>query len=313
MFSKLVPADYETLVPYFDNQVHRLCYYSLSSFICWSHHISYPIWRTGHDTLLIIMKYRDNPSKDFLYLPISHGRTFPPSVLKEIAVKCGIRSFRHVPHDYVEMHDREELESLFNLRECEDFSDYIYKRDDLAFLKGNKYSKKRNLIHQFLKSHVDQGRVEVHPFSEADIAECLAFLDLWSDNKVTDPRLTRYGAMERKAADMAVRNICSLGYKGHVLRIDGKIQAFGIGSELTEKMGGFHFEKAAPDIKGLYQYFDQQCALHLFKDHDYINKECDMGIAGLRHSKRSYHPAMMVRCFELAIKEYSQPGPCSSL
>lgn len=313
MFTKLGPSDYRDLISYFDNQVHRLCYYSLSSFICWSHQFSYPIFRTGHDTLLIIMKYRNNPDRDFLYLPISHGRIFSPEVLKDIAVKCGIRRFRHVPQDYVDMHGREELESLFNLRECEDFSDYIYKRDDLAFLKGNTYSKKRNLIHQFLKSHVDQNRVTVHPFTETDIPECLEYLESWSDTKASDSRFTRYGTMERTAVETAVRNIHTLGYKGLVLRIDGEVKAFGIGSELTKEVGGFHFEKAAPDIKGLYQYFDQQCAQILFKDYTYINKECDMGIAGLRHSKRSYYPVMMVKCYELAIKEHSEPGPCDGL
>ncbi len=313
MFIKLSPSDYATLLPYFDQQIHRLCYYSLSSFICWSHHVSYPIWREGHDALLIMMKYRNNPERDFLYLPVSHGRTFPPDILKDVAIKCGVRRYRHVPEDYVAMHDREELERLFNLRECEDFYDYVYRTEDLAQLKGSKYSKKRNLIHQFLKSHVDQGRVSVHAFTENDIDESLAFIDSWSEMKVSDPRLTRYGAMERTAAETAVRNIHTLGYKGLILRIDGTIHALGIGSELTKEMGGFHFEKAAPDIKGLYQFFDQQCALKLFSEYKYINKECDMGIPGLRHSKRSYYPAMMVRCFELSLKEQTDPGPCDGL
>lgn len=313
MFTKLTPYDYPELRPYFDSQIHRLCYYSLSSFICWSNQFSYPVFRTGHDSLLVMMKYRDNPSRDFLYLPITHGRYLAPEVLKDISIKCGIRSFRHVPEDYVFAYGQNELETLFNLRECEDFYDYVYKTEDLSQLKGNRYSKKRNLIHQFLKSHVDTGRVDVHPFTASDIPECLEFLEIWSDLKSGDSKLKRYGAMERTATENAIRNIHTLGYKGLVLRIDGKIQAFGIGSELTRDMGGFHFEKANPDIKGLYQYFDQQCALKLFKEYTYINKECDMGIPGLRHSKRSYHPAMMVRCFELGLKEHSDPGPCDGL
>lgn len=313
MFTKLTPYDFLELRPYFDSQAHRLCYYSLSSFICWSHEFSYPVWRTGHDILLVMMKYRDNPSRDYLYLPIARGQYLAPEVLKDIAIKCGVRSFRHVPEDYVFAFGQNELETLFNLRECEDFYDYVYKTEDLATLKGKKYSKKRNLIHQFLKSHVDQGRVDVHTFTASDIAECLDFLEFWSDLKSSDIKLKRYGAMERTASENAVRNIHTLGYRGLVLRIDGKVQAFGIGSELTRDMGGFHFEKANPDIKGLYQYFDQQCAQKLFKDYTYINKECDMGIPGLRHSKRSYYPAMMVRCFELAIKEHSDPGPCDGL
>ena len=67
-------------------------------------------------------------------------------------------------------------------------------------------------------------------------------------------------------------------------------------------MGVLHFEKALSNIKGLYQYFDSECAKRLFKGYKYINKESDMGDPGLAKSKKSYHPVMIVKSYKLIIK-----------
>ena len=45
-------------------------------------------------------------------------------------------------------------------------------------------------------------------------------------------------------------------------------------------MAVVHIEKANPDIRGLYQYIN----------HQFINREEDLGIEGLRKAKLSYHP-----------------------
>jgi hypothetical protein len=58
-----------------------------------------------------------------------------------------------------------------------------------------------------------------------------------------------------------------------------------------------HIEKAFGEIKGAYQTINQQFAAFLQKEHPdlvYINREEDMGQAGLRKSKLSYRPAIMV-------------------
>ncbi len=99
-----------------------------------------------------------------------------------------------------------------------------------------------------------------------------------------------------------MENIDKLGLAGLTLRINGKIKAFGIGSSLTDMIGGFHFEKADPSVKGLYQFFDRECVRHLFSTVPYINKECDMGDPGLQQAKKSYYPEMTVKSFQLILK-----------
>ncbi|GAB6097475.1 hypothetical protein JCM14469_37290 [Desulfatiferula olefinivorans] len=302
MMRPLTAADHDRLLPFFEPQVHRLCYYSLSAFICWSHHVSHPVYTERDGMLLIGMRYAENPQHDYLYLPLARGRALAPDLLRDLARDLRFSRYRFVPGDYVASTDASELSRCFTVNEDPDLSDYIYTARDLADLKGNRYAKKRNLIHQFLKSHVDEKRVTLHAMTEGDIPGCLAFLDHWSRDRDIDPTADTWAAMEWKASENAVRTIGRLGYTGLVLKIDGEIRAFGIGSRLTAQLGGFHFEKADPQIKGLYQYFDQQCARRLFDGLPLINKECDMGETGLRQSKRSYHPVEMVTAWEMAIK-----------
>lgn len=301
MFTRLTPSHYSTLLPFFDNQVHRLCYYSLSAFICWDSPVSYPVWTIDKDLLLIGIRHTEDSSKDYLYLPLAKGRLVPPDQLKDLAEKHGFTHFHLVPGEYVAAHDIQVLNQSFQVLEDEDLADYIYKTEDLAELKGKKYSKKRNLINQFLKSHVDQNRVEIHDMTRNDIPECIALLNWWSEDRDVFSSPNPWSVMEHHAAFNAISTIETLGYKGVVLRIDGEVKAFGLGSMLTKNLGGFHFEKADSNIKGLYQYFDRQCVRRLFQGVPFINKECDMGEPGLRQSKRSYYPVDYVRAFELKL------------
>ncbi|MBU1171634.1 MAG: DUF2156 domain-containing protein [Proteobacteria bacterium] len=299
MFKPLMPQDYSRLLPYFDHQIHRLCYYSLSAFICWNSPFSHPVWTIDDNLLLIGIRNTNDSTKDYLYLPIAQGQYVSPSRLHELAKKHGFNHFHLVPGEYVNAQSPEELSRWFHISEDIELADYIYQTQDLATLNGKKYSKKRNLINQFLKTHVDLNRVTIHDFRQNDIPECLAFLDYWTEDRDIESSDNPWAMMEYHATKNAIETIERLGYRGAVLRIDGEVKAFGLGSTLTSDLGGYHFEKADSYIKGLYQYFDQQCVRRLFPDLPFINKECDMGEPGLRHSKRSYYPVDYIRAFEL--------------
>lgn len=302
MFTELTSINYSQLRKYFIPQTHRLCYYSLSSFISWSHHISMPVWKIENDVLLVGMKYFSNPENNYLVLPIAQGKEYSPAQLYKFALSNGIKKYQFIPEDYVMGHNYADLESLFKIKEQTGFEDYIYNTSDLAELKGKKYSKKRNLINQFVKDYYNKGRVLIAPITSSDIDECLDFLEAWCSSRDFNYETNIYASTEKQTTINALKNINNLGLKGLLLKIDGKVQAFAMGSKLTEEIGGFHFEKAAPHIKGLYQFFDKQCARRLFGDYRYINKECDMGLEGLRQAKRSYYPVMRVKSYELFLK-----------
>ena len=53
-------------------------------------------------------------------------------------------------------------------------------------------------------------------------------------------------------------------------------------------------EKANPNIRGLYPYINQQFILNEFENVEFVNREEDLGIPGLRKAKLSYHPVKFV-------------------
>jgi len=73
-------------------------------------------------------------------------------------------------------------------------------------------------------------------------------------------------------------------------------------SRLTRRIGVLNFEKAYPQIKGLYQFLDNECARQLFYDYEFINKESDMGIPALADSKKSYYPVEKLKSYCLTLK-----------
>jgi uncharacterized protein len=61
---------------------------------------------------------------------------------------------------------------------------------------------------------------------------------------------------EKQAAINALNHFGAFDLKGILLRVDGKVSAFGISAPLTPEMATLQYEKALGSIKGLYQYFD---------------------------------------------------------
>lgn len=302
MLNDLTAEDYNNLIHYFKPQTHRLCYYSLSSLIVWSHHLSKPVWKIEDDALITGMVFFSKPADNYLLLPIAKGKQFSPAQLLRVATKNGFNKYQFIPEDYVTGDNYVDIKNIFDIVEQPKAEDYIFRTEDLAELKGKKYSKKRNLINQFKNTYLKNNNIETAPLTFRDVPECLMLLNTWAEAKTYDIDSNSNAACEKKVAENALNNIDKLGFSGLQLRIDGAIKAFGIASKLTDDIGGFNFEKADSDIKGLYQYFDQQCALQLFSDVPYINKECDMGDPGLRQAKRSYYPDSTVKSFQLIIK-----------
>ena len=47
-------------------------------------------------------------------------------------------------------------------------------------------------------------------------------------------------------------------------------------------------------IRGLYPYINQQFLVNEFSDVEFVNREEDLGIEGLRKAKLSYHPVKFI-------------------
>jgi uncharacterized protein len=301
-FKQLKPSDYAAYLPYFKDQRYPMCAYSLSSIIAWSNNEYTPFGAEYDDALIVAAEFKEEKKNQHLILPIAPQRVFTPEELAAVANRAGYTEYWFVPENYMEEVGEDALKRYFTVKHQGAFDDYIYRVEDLAGLKGNRYSKKRNLINQFRREYVERGKVSVEPIGRENIEDCLIFLEEWCQERDCDADDQIDLACEKQAAINTLTHFDVFDVKGLLLHIDGKVSAFGISAPLTKDMATLQYEKAFPGIKGLYQYFDNTCARRLFNGYTYLNKESDMGIPGLAKAKKSYYPVKMVRSLRLILK-----------
>jgi uncharacterized protein len=186
---------------------------------------------------------------------------------------------------------------VFVFQEDQSNYDYVYNAEDLIELKGRKYSRKRNHIKNFKEEYPNYQYV---PLTDDLIQDCIDNEVEWCEkrNCDEDPGLSceKYAIME------ALTKFTKLGYKGGIILIDEKIEAFTFGEMINEDTAVIHVEKGNPDIKGIYPVINQEFCQNTWQGVKYINREEDMGIEGLKKAKESYYPVMLIEKFDVRLK-----------
>jgi uncharacterized protein len=299
-FELLNPGQLELLSPYFQRQELPLSAYSLASLMAWrdceGFEVAYALHR---DAVVVRARNPKQPQEDHLILPVPADR-FGPAELLELVRAADLKSIWYVPESYLQRHGEAGIALHFDCVEQGGFEDYVYRTTDLAELKGNRFSKKRNLIRQFEDAFVLPGRVKIESITPAVTGECRVFLERWCEEHdcagEDKPLLT----CEINAVIHTFEDFTRLPVEGLLIRIDGAVCGFGVATRLNPQMGVLHFEKADPQHKGLYQYLDRECARVLFAGKsELINKESDLGLPGLRQAKQSYHPVSRIKSYAL--------------
>lgn len=176
----------------------------------------------------------------------------------------------------------------FTLQPDRDNADYLYARKDLAYLAGRKYAKKRNHIKRCLQ----ENRCDYEPISAVNLEECRALQKEWCRLRgcFDEPGLEgEYHAIMETFAHYE-----ELPLIGGAIRLNDRIMAFALGERLNDSTAVWHFEKALPDIPGLGQLINLWFARFSLADFELVNREQDLGIAGLRQAKESYYPLRLV-------------------
>ncbi len=175
--------------------------------------------------------------------------------------------------------------------------DYIYRRDNLATLAGKKYHGKRNHIARFMDSCPDW---QFEPINENNAAECIALTREWlSSREDPDPMLLT----ELRAIHLGFDHFKELNLTGGLLRCGGKVIAYTFGEPLNDNTFVTHVEKATPDIQGAYPMINREFAANLLSGYEWINREEDLGLEGLRKAKQSYHPDILYEKYVAILKE----------
>jgi len=181
--------------------------------------------------------------------------------------------------------------------------DYLYLREELAQLPGNRFHKKKNRINYFSVRH----RYQVHVFSDVQQNGCLQVLRLWQS--VAEQEGNRSLRLEVDAAAEAIEQAKALALQGVVVEVEGKVKGFALGELLNRETAVCHFEKCDPFMEGLPQLVNREFSRLLFPECRYINREQDLGEPGLRTAKLSYHPVELVRKFRARLSSTAMPPP----
>ena len=194
-----------------------------------------------------------------------------------------------VTGSYIQML-QEAFTGKFSYKSSVDFSDYIYLTEKMASLSGKKYHSKRNHVTNFKKNNPDW---TFEKLDSGNICECIALHKKWLSEK--DDSDNEEYQDELNAVIKAFENYDELGFIGGLIRVNGVVVAYTMGEpQMSGKCFVSHFEKANAELQDAFAIINQEFTKNCLMDYEYVNREEDLGIEGLRKAKQSYHPEILL-------------------
>lgn len=183
------------------------------------------------------------------------------------------------------------------IQECRDHWDYLYNVSELVELKGRKFHKKKNLLHQFER---DYGATFVQ-LDEKNVEWALALQTDWFLWRNTENDHTLDA--ENRAIVKVLHDWSRIGgLMGGGLIVDDKMIAYTVAEALDDRSVVIHFEKGCPHFKGVYQAINQIFLEQCCQQFEVVNREQDLGDQGLRKAKLSYNPVGFLKKYTVCLK-----------
>lgn len=287
-FRSITLEDKEMVEEYAAKRNFHLCEHCFVDLFMWEGHYHTQI--CAYEGFLLV-KMQSFPDGTPMYLaPIGQGDI--RSVLLKLEEDAKEREIAFVMTSVAEQL-KNEIEELmpghFVFENLINGADYIYSAESMITLKGKKLQSKRNFINRFMSAY--EGQWEYEEITKANIEEVFEYHEHWCKNNGCAGNQSFTG--ETCAIRRALRHMDALNIKGGCIRLNGKLIAFTLGCQATPDMFIIQIEKAEADIPGAYPMINQQFAMRNCQTVEFINREEDLGLEGLRKAKQSYHPVMM--------------------
>jgi hypothetical protein len=264
------------------------CEYSFFNNFCWQkeYDLSFSLYKER----LVILDKKDN----YFLMPL--GKPLSPKMLAELS-----HDMKHlkkasdiaiVPQEY--LLENPEINKYYSAAPQKNSDEYIYSVKKLSDLKGKKLQKKKNLISQFKRNYpaFDVKKIQ-GPLIKHSLELTQSILNA-SKKKVKTLQ------MEYAALEQALDIIDSSRMDGLAITVDEKLVAFSIFSRLTPSTYDIHFEKSDLSFKGAAQVINHETAKYLQGKCEYVNREQDLGIKGLRQAKQSWDPHLVFKPYLLS-------------
>ena len=188
-------------------------------------------------------------------------------------------------------------EDKFLVEEERDYFDYLYDAKELMNLSGKKYHKKKNHVNSFLREYENRYKIKIA--DKSDIKDIKEFLIRWHDRRNIEDEYNR-DDYELNGIFYVLEHCDMLKYKMMLVYVDKVVEGFTLGTYLCEEKTAYiHVEKANPDIRGLYAFINREFLRNCFSEAEYVNREDDMGLEGLRKAKLSYNPIELIKKYTI--------------
>ena len=289
-FRELVPEDAAWAAPVLLASGRNSCEYSFTTAYMWSRHYRVEIARVGELPLL-----RSEHENRYSYLtPVGEGADAILRTLRQETLKNGEPLRLHSVDEETLLRLKTLFPGRVHAEESRDDFDYIYRTADLAALPGKAYHSKKNHISAFTRNHT----WTYEPLSRENADEMAALSQEWCREK---------GGCSHSldAEACAIRRVLKtpelFGLSGGMVRVEGRPVAFTLGSPINERVFDVHVEKALSFFAGAYAVINREFAATLTQ-YEFLNRENDMGVEGLRRAKLSYRPAEILTKYHCEVR-----------
>lgn len=251
-------------------------------------------WRRLNDS--VISRYKDfylisTSDDDNIYLtyPAGEGDILNFIVLFNNFCKNNGKKFilSSVSSENLEFLKENFYDKIEEIKSNPDYYDYIYNADDLINLRGKKYHSKRNHISNFKKQAWEYKELTPDLFDD-----CIEFITKSYNRKNDSDDFS--SVVEQYAINTFFNNFEYMNLRGGVLYQNNDLVGVTIGERINSDTLVVHIEKAYTSVNGAYPTICNEFAKANASNLKYINREEDLGIEGLRKSKRSYNPCFML-------------------
>lgn len=289
-FKELTIEDKGILDPFFNETYHENAHMNFTNLFMWRK--PYNIMWTIVDEILYMKATYDE--RVYALPPLG----FKDNLYKSLDVWQDYFKSENLPFMMVGLEENlvEEMKAYkngtFEFFTNRDDDDYVYLAENLIKLSGRKFHSKKNHLNNFRKNYPD---VKFVPICDNIITLCKLRINSWVKQRVSQTPDDPFIIWEREAIIEVLNHFKELKLKGGALYDGTKVYAFTFGELLNPNMAVIHVEKADPEVNGAYAAINQGFVENCFADIEFINREEDMGIEGLRRAKESYRPVRMVK------------------
>jgi hypothetical protein len=213
--------------------------------------------------------------------------------LLEFSKKEGLESkLKLVPKDSIKNIDTQK----FEIKEDRNHFDYVYSTKELASFLGSKHSNSRRLTNRFIKRNPNI-RIENLDLTQIEHRMQVLKLDnFWKKNKEFNFDVEN----QEKSLMRLINSVDYLSLVNVGVFLDNELVSFTINEKLQNQHSISHFAKFNIQHNGAYLHSMKTIAERLLKDgYDYINCEQDLGLLGLRSSKKALCPLFYLKKYTL--------------